>query len=109
MPCARKGSSHTRLDSLCTSENRHSCTYIRIHGDHAQIQDYNDGTHCECTTDYGFTHVSFIRSVAHMRFFSSRAPEFYKLGKFLLKLIRVHHLGKFAPRENNLLYVSKDY
>ena len=26
-------------------------------GDHAQMEDYNDGTRCLCMTNYGFTHV----------------------------------------------------
>ena len=42
--------------------------YTHIHGDHARIQDYNNDTHCECAANYGLTYVSFVRSVAHMRF-----------------------------------------
>ena len=30
----------------------------------------------ECTTNYGFTHINFVRNVAHVRFFHSRAREF---------------------------------
>ena len=77
-----------RLDSLCTytAENLelldtpvhiHIHIYIYIYartcGVYAQIQDYNDGTHCKRTTNYGFTHVSFVQNVAHVRIFSSRA------------------------------------
>ena len=29
---------------------RHSCTYTHTSGDHAQIQNYDDGIHFECTT-----------------------------------------------------------
>ena len=83
MPCAREGSGHTRPDSLCAyiAENLeflHTPVHIhaRTRGDHARIQDYNDGTHCECTTNYDFTHVSVVQNVAHVRFFSSRACEF---------------------------------
>ena len=35
----------------------HSCTYTHACDDHARIKDYNDGIHCECMTNYGFTHV----------------------------------------------------
>ena len=64
---------------------RHSCMYTRKRGDHAQIQDYNDSTHYRGTTNYAFTHVSLVWNVAHMRLFSSRAHEFLKWQKFLLK------------------------
>ena len=30
---------------------KHFCSYTRTRGDHAQIQDYNDGTYCERTTN----------------------------------------------------------
>ena len=98
-----------KLKSLCRYttellELRHSCTYTCACREHAQIntRSYNDGSHCECMTNYGVIHVNFIQNVSHVRFFSSRVCEF-RLGKFLLKL-RVHHSGKFIPRENNLLY-----
>ena len=65
-------------------------TFVHIHtrtsGDHARIQDYNDGIHCECTTNCGFTHVSFVQNVTYVRSFSSRAREICKSGKLLLKL-----------------------
>ena len=75
MPCVRKGSGNTRLDSLCkyTAENLEFLdTPVHIHiatrGDHAQLQDCNDATHCRCTTNYGFAHVSFVRNVTHVKF-----------------------------------------
>ena len=59
MPCARKWSGHTRLDSLCiyTAEDLEFLdtpvhNYTSSHGDHAQIQDYNYGTHFECMTNF---------------------------------------------------------
>ena len=67
-PVLEMGLAIRDLDSLCTYvyalENlgfidthvHNTCTC----GDHARIQDYNDGTHCKCTTNYGFTHVSFV-------------------------------------------------
>ena len=58
----------------------HSYTHTR--GDHARIHNYNDGTHFECTTNYGFTHVSFVQNVAHVRLFSSRAREFLNQENF---------------------------
>ena len=39
---------------------RHSCTYTRARSDHAQIQDYNDGTHCECMTNDGLYKMSLM-------------------------------------------------
>ena len=39
------------------------------HSDHARVQDYNDGTHCECTTNHGSTHAHLVRNAAHVRFF----------------------------------------
>ena len=58
----------TRLDSLCkyTSESLWVSDtpvhiHVHVHGDHVRIQDYNDDTHCECMTNYGFTHVSFVQ------------------------------------------------
>ena len=78
-----------RVDSLCTyiAENLEFLdTPVHIHvrrqGDHAQIQDYNDGTHCECTSNYSFTHVSVVRNVAQVRFFSSRTREFLNWENF---------------------------
>ena len=53
-------------------------------------------------TNYGSTHVNFVRNVAHMGFFSSRAREF--LNRENSAKAKVHHSGKFVPRENNLLY-----
>ena len=55
-----------KLDSLCkyTVENLEfldTPTHIYVWGDDAQIQDYNHGTHCECTTNYSFIHVNFVR------------------------------------------------
>ena len=48
---ASKLSSYTRLSSLCTytvcGESEFCCTYTHTRGDHAQIQDYDDSTHCE--------------------------------------------------------------
>ena len=55
---------------------------IYVHVVTMRTQDYNDGTHYECMTNYGFTHVSFVRNVAYVRFFSSRACEFLSQGKF---------------------------
>ena len=50
--------------SLSIAENldfRHSYAYNYMYrADHAWIQDYNDGTYCECTTNYRFIHVSFM-------------------------------------------------
>ena len=59
-------------------------------------------THCECTINLGFTHASFVRNVAHMRFFSSSDHEFLNWENFIKA--KTHHLGKFARRENNMLY-----
>ena len=75
-----------RLDSLCTytAENLEfldSPVHIHVHG---------------VTMNKYKTHVSFVQNVTHMRFFSSRASEFLNQENF--------HSGKFAPRENNLLY-----
>ena len=54
MSCTRKGSGHTRLDSLrtYTVENLEFldtplATYPPTCGEHVQIQNYNDGTHCK--------------------------------------------------------------
>ena len=59
---------------------RHSYTYTaRTRGNHAWIQDDNDGTRCECMTNYSFTHVSFVQNVNHVRFFRSRSREFLNL------------------------------
>ena len=44
------------------------------------MQDYNDSTHCEFMTNYGFTHVGFVRDVTHVRFFSGKACEFLNWG-----------------------------
>ena len=54
----------------------------------------NDDTHCECTINYGFTHVSFVRNVAHVRFFSSRTREF--LNRVKLTIRENLHLGKIT-------------
>ena len=59
-PAPEKGFGHMRLDSLCTdSEEDHEFLdtlvyiYMYVH-DHARIEDYDDGNHCMCTTNYGF-------------------------------------------------------
>ena len=57
------------------------------------------GTHCECTTNHGFTHVSFVRNVAHV---SSRDREFLNRENFAKA--KTHHSGKFVPMENNPLH-----
>ena len=31
------------------------------HGDHAQMEDYNDGIHHACMTNYGFIYVNFVQ------------------------------------------------
>ena len=73
-----------RLDSLstctCTVEDLEFLytsvrTHVHVVTMHAQMQDYNNDTHCECTTNYSFTYVSFVRNVAYVRFFSSSACE----------------------------------
>ena len=84
MLSARKGSGHTRLNFLCkyTAEDlEFSVTPAHNYrrGDHAQIQDFNDSTHCECTMNYGFTHVNFVQT---LRFFSSRAHKFLNWESF---------------------------
>ena len=78
-----------RLASLCTYtvENLEFLDvpvhiHIHMHGDHAQIQDYNDGTHYKCTTNYSFSHVSFVQNVAHVRFFRKRTYEFLNWENF---------------------------
>ena len=73
-PAPEKGlANHMRLDSLCTYTvkdlefldtpiHRH----VHMHDHHAKIQDYNDGTHCKCTTNYSLNyHANFARNVAH--------------------------------------------
>ena len=63
----RKGSGHTRLDSLCkhTAEDFEfldTAAYVDVMTIyHARIQNYNDSAHCECMTNYGFTHVNCVR------------------------------------------------
>ena len=47
-------------------------------------------------TNYGITHVSFVRNVARMRFFSSRTCEF--LNREISAKAKTHHSGKFEPR-----------
>ena len=42
--------------------------HIHMHMVTAHSQDYNDGTYCECTTNYGFSHVKFVWSITHIRF-----------------------------------------
>ena len=49
LPCARKGSGYARTQ---------------------------EGTFCECMTNYSLTNVNFVQNVTHVRFFSSRDHEF---------------------------------
>ena len=65
-------------------------TYTHACGDHARIQNYNNGTHCGCMTNYGFNHVNFVRNVAHVRLFSSRVHEFLNQEKFYLLKLSPH-------------------
>ena len=67
------------------------------------MQDYYDGTHFECMTNYGFTHVSFVRNVA--RVWSVVGLVNFLMGKLSAKA-KTHHLGKFAHWENNPPYCS---
>ena len=57
-------------------------SYTCACGDHTQIdvQDYN--THCECTINYSFTHVSLVQNVAHVKLFSSITHEFLNRENF---------------------------
>ena len=57
--------------------------YVCTRGNHAQTQDYNnDSTYCKCTTNYGITHVSYVQSVDHVRYFSSKGHEFLNQENF---------------------------
>ena len=81
-----------------------SCTYTRTHGDLIRIHKYktiyNNSTHALIASVQQITvlhmHVGFVRNVAHVRFFSSRACEFLNQ--------ETHQSGKFTPRENSPLY-----
>ena len=76
---------------------RHSCAYVCTHCDNERIWYYNDGTHCECTTKYGFANINFEWNVANMRLFSSRDHEFL-IRKTSAK-VNGSPLQKFPPRE----------
>ena len=80
---ARNRSGHTRQDSLCTytvEDFKFLDTLVHIYvcvmtiHRHKTII-YNDSTHCERMTNYGFTHVNFVKKVAYIRFFCSMACE----------------------------------
>ena len=76
-----------RLFSLSTHTAetlQFSDTPVHIHVHVVTMHKYKiiDGTQCECTTNYGFTHVSFVQNVAHMRCLSSRACEFLNRENF---------------------------
>ena len=70
-----------RLDYLCTylAENL-EFLYTPVHVHMVIMHKYKTvmmvHTHCECMTNYGFIHVSFVQNVAHVRLFSIRAHEF---------------------------------
>ena len=52
-------------------------------------------------TNYGFTNVSFVRNIACITFFSSRARKFLNWAA----KAKAHHMEKFAP---NLLYGNSE-
>ena len=64
LPCARKGSGYTRLDSFCTyTAEDLEILDTPVCVDHARTQDYNEGTFCECMTNYSFTNVNFVQKL----------------------------------------------
>ena len=69
-------------------------------GDHAQIQDYNDGIQLKCTTNYDFINVSLVQNVALMRFFSSMV-----LGLVNIHIEKISTKAKTHDLEN--LYIGK--
>ena len=79
-----------RLDCLCTYTVKNLefldtpvYTHVHVHGDHARIQGYNDGTHYKCMTNYGFSHVAKLcmKCCSHM-IFSSMDREFLNQENF---------------------------
>ena len=56
-----------------------------------------------CTKNYGFNHVNSVLNVAHVRFLVYSWVREFLNRENSAKAIRVHHSGKFAPRENNPL------
>ena len=104
----------------CTSElleSRCSCMHTCLPCIHGKLS--NDGTHCAYiyryinktyrwysypTSYYICENTKSLWSATHVRLiFLIVEIMNSKLGKFILKL-RVHHSGKFVPRESILLY-----
>ena len=58
---------------------------------------YNDSTHCDCTKNYSFKHVSFVQNITHIRFFSGRTREILNQENFLkLAIWENLQLGKIT-------------